>query len=91
MTMPVANLVCVADVVLAGWQDVLIIVAFALGLIGAGFVIILAGRSGMKSKDIGPSWRTGYTIWFYGGWWFVAVGILFLLAPIALTLISATR
>jgi hypothetical protein len=64
---------------------------FSVAVVGAGVLMILAGRLGMNAKDATPAWRIGYTIWFIGGWLFIAFGIVFPLAVIALATLASKR
>ena len=91
MEMYAFALVILADIYLTWWQSLLFVAACSLALIGAGIVLILAGRTGMKAKDISPGWRIGYTIWFYGGWWFIVLGVFFPVAILAMILIVSMR
>lgn len=90
MDTQVRDFVRIADtgVVLEWWQGILCLAAFGLAAVGAGVVMILAGRTGMKAEDITPMWRTGYTLMFIFGWWFIAFGIGFPLITLVIALMG---
>lgn len=82
-----SDFACIADVILTWGETVLLLAALALAPVGAGIVMIMAGRVGMKAKNISPGWRAGYTILFIGGWLFIVLGIGFSVAATALAIL----
>lgn len=78
--MCIANVQCV-EVTL--WQFFFILGGGALLFIGMGTVMVIAGRSGTKFKNISPYQQRGYKIWATGGWVTIVIGVGLILFDLA--------